>query len=52
MKYAVKIHQESGLLTQIIYISSTPEITFFGEEGSKRPAALEGEALAPRAERG
>ena len=35
LKYAAKIHQESGLLTQIIYVSSTPEITFFRGGGQQ-----------------
>lgn len=52
LKRAAKIHQESGLLTPIVYTSSTPEVTFCGEEGSRRPAALERAALALRAECG
>lgn len=50
LKRAAKIHQESGLLTPIVFTSSTPEVTFSREEGSRRPAALERAALVPRAE--
>lgn len=52
LKRAAKIHQESGLLTPVVYTSSTPEVTFSREEGSRCPAALERVALVPRAERG
>lgn len=52
LESAGKVNEESNLLNQIIHRSSTPEVTFSGEKGSKCPAVLDREALALRAEHG